>query len=268
MACYKQDKLSPTPVAQHSKVTLLYNGTNIRTGPSSNNKVVGRGHKGDQFDVLNKEGQWFKISYKDMEAYVAEWIVKAGSSPTPSNKESDGLSGKTIMIDAGHGGFDPGAIGANGSYEKTLTLQTAEKLKNAIEQNGAHVMMTRSNDSYVSLSARTILSNSSKADAFVSIHYNSFPQDISTSGISTYYYHNNAKSLASNLQSSLAETTDFRDRGVKHGNFHVLKNNKKPAVLLELGFLSNPKEERVVKSSGFQNKVSQGITNGLIHYFD
>ncbi|UOR12213.1 N-acetylmuramoyl-L-alanine amidase [Halobacillus amylolyticus] len=260
-----------TPKVQSSKITLLYNGTNIRSGPSSNNKVVGHGHKGDQFDVLGKEGQWYKISYKDMEAYVAGWIVKAGSSstpPQPSNKKSDSLSGKTIMIDAGHGGFDPGAIGANGSYEKTLTLQTTKKLKNAIEQNGAHVMMTRSNDSYVSLSARTILSNTSKADVFVSIHYNSFPKDISVSGIGTYYYHSNSKSVASNIQSSLAEAVDLRDRGIKHGDFHVLKNNKKPAVLLELGFLSNPTEERIVKSSVFQNKVTQGVVNGLISYFD
>ncbi len=260
-----------------TKITLQFNGTNIRTGPSSNTTVLASGHKGEQFNVLGKENQWYKIQYQGKEAYVAGWIVKEETSSSdadatapsqPTKHGSGGLDGKTIVIDAGHGGFDPGAIGISGSYEKTLTLQTAQQLKRTLEQNGAQVIMTRSNDSYVSLSARTIISNASQADLFISVHYNSYPQSASATGISTYYYHSNAKSLASNIQSGMRRTTELRDRGIRHGDFHVLRNNNKPAVLLELGFLSNSKEEQTVSSANYQKKVSQGIKNGLENYFN
>ncbi|WP_079530376.1 N-acetylmuramoyl-L-alanine amidase [Halobacillus hunanensis] len=268
---------STGPSTDVTKITLQFNGTNIRTGPSSNTTVLASGHKGEQFNVLGKENQWYKIQYQGKEAYVAGWIVKEETSssdapPTvpsqPSKPGSGGLKGRTIVIDAGHGGFDPGAIGVSGSYEKTLTLQTAQQLKRTLEQNGAQVIMTRSNDSYVSLSARTIVSNASKADLFISVHYNSYPQSASATGFSTYYYHSNAKSLASTIQSGMSRATELRDRGIRHGDFHVLRNNNKPAVLLELGFLSNSKEEQTVSSTNYQKKVSQGIKNGLENYFN
>ncbi|MFD2926073.1 N-acetylmuramoyl-L-alanine amidase [Halobacillus naozhouensis] len=267
---------STTSRTEVTKVTLQFNGTNIRSGPSSDTTVLARAHKGEQFNVLGKEDQWYKIQYKGKEAYVAGWIVKEETSsnapppvPSPSAPSgSGGLDSKTIVVDAGHGGFDPGSIGVSGSYEKTLTLQTAQQLKQTLEQNGAQVIMTRSNDSYVSLSARTIISNASQADLFISVHYNSYPQAASATGINTYYYHSNAKSLASNIQSGMVGTTKLRDRGIRHGDFHVLRNNNKPAVLLELGFLSNPNEEQTVSSTSYQKKVSQGIKNGLENYFN
>ncbi|MCP3025574.1 SH3 domain-containing protein [Halobacillus sp. A5] len=250
-----------------SKVTLQYNATNIRSGPSTGHKVLGRAGQGDQFDVVSKEGKWYKISYKGSEAYVAGWIVDESDSSKPTPVSSSHLNGKTIVVDAGHGGFDPGAVGHSGTYEKTLTLQTAKKLKFTLEQNGAEVVMTRSNDSYLSLSARTALSNAAKGDAFISVHYNSVPQTIKASGINTYFYSSNTRTLASNVQSGVTQATGLRDRGIKQGNFHVIRYNKKPSIMVELGFISDADEVKTVKTSGYQSKASQGIANGLISYF-
>ncbi|MFC7320986.1 N-acetylmuramoyl-L-alanine amidase [Halobacillus campisalis] len=264
----KDNSSSATPQSQ-SKVTLQYNATNLRSGPSTNHKVISSADKGDQFSVISKEGSWYRVSYKDSSAYVAGWTVKESkSSNIKSASVSKGnLQGKTIVLDAGHGGFDPGAIGRNGTYEKTLTLQTAQDLKSTLEQNGASVVMTRTNDSYLSLSARAAISNASSGDVFISVHYNSVPASNSATGINTYFYNDSTRSLASNVQSGLINSTGLRDRGIANGNFHILRNNQKPSVLVELGFISDVNEEKTVNSSSFQSKASQGITNGLINYF-
>lgn len=250
-------------------VSLDYNSTNIRNGPSTNHKVVGRAHKGDRFDVITKEGQWYKIDYKGKEAYVAGWIVKEqkeSSDPTPTTP-SGSLKGKTIMVDAGHGGRDSGAIGRSSSYEKNLTLDTAYLLKKELENQGAKVLMTRTKDEYISLSIRSYYAKSSNADAFLSLHYNSAPLNIAATGINSYYYHSKDQKLASSIQSFMISHTGLRNRGAKKGNFHVIRENNKPAVLLELGFLSDAREEQTLRTSSYQKRVSQGITEGLIHYF-
>ncbi|WLR46168.1 N-acetylmuramoyl-L-alanine amidase [Halobacillus litoralis] len=259
-----------TPASKNTYVSLNYNGTNLRSGPSTNYKIVGRGHKGDRFEVLSKEGQWYKISYNSKTAYVAGWIVEevnqesASTAPATSNS----LKGKTIMIDAGHGGRDPGAVGRSGSFEKTLTLDTAFLLKSQLESKGAKVLMTRTNDQYISLSIRSFQSNRSNADAFISLHYNAAPLNIIARGLNSYYYSPNDKALADALQTSLVSQTRLRDRGTKKGNFHVIRENNKPSVLLELGFLSDAREEQTVKTRSYQMKASQGITEGLINYFN
>ena len=248
-------------------VTLQYNSTNLRSGPSTNYKVVASGQKGNTFEVMDQQGQWYKINVHGKTAYVAGWIVDEKSQNPSSPILKGNLKGKTIMLDAGHGGKDSGAVGRGGSYEKTLTLKTAVQLKKQLESKGAKVLMARDVDDYVSLSIRSYYSNSSNADAFISIHYNSAPLHVVAKGISSYYYHDRDKRLAGSIQKEIVETTGLRDRGVRFGNFHVIRENKKPAVLLELGFISDAREEQVIGSSTYQAKVSKGITQGLIQYF-
>ncbi|MBA2173489.1 N-acetylmuramoyl-L-alanine amidase [Halobacillus locisalis] len=248
-------------------VTLQYNSTNLRSGPSTNYNVVASGHKGNTFEVVGQQGQWYQIKVNGKTAFVAGWIVdEKGQTPSSPTLKGD-LKGKTIMLDAGHGGKDSGAVGRGGSYEKTLTLNTAFQLKKQLESKGAKVLMARDVDDYVSLSIRSYYSNASNADAFISIHYNSAPLHVIAKGISSYYYHERDKSLAGSIQKEIVKTTGLRDRGVRFGNFHVIRENKKPAVLLELGFISDAREEQVIGSSAYQSKVSKGITQGLIHYF-
>ncbi|MFG6118941.1 N-acetylmuramoyl-L-alanine amidase [Thalassobacillus sp. B23F22_16] len=263
-----QPSQTSTSSGNSQKVTLLYNGTNIRSGPSTNHKIVGRAHKGDDFQVVSKEGKWYKIKYGSTTAFVAGWIVTANSgASTVSNSSSKGLKGKVIVVDAGHGGRDPGAIGLSGSYEKTLTLSTALRLKEKLQAAGARVIMTRSNDSYVSLAHRVSISNSSAADAFISLHYNSFPSYPGAKGIETFYNRSQDSGLAKQVQEGLIQATGARDRGAKVSGFHVIRNNTNPSLLLELGYLSNTSEGSLVRTSSYQSKISTGIVNGLINYF-
>ena len=263
-----KDHTDSSQDSSSSYVTLQYNGTHLRSGPSTNHQIVGSGKQGDQYNVLSTEGEWYKVSFKGKQAFVAGWIVDEHNGTSSSAPSSNGtLNGKTIMIDPGHGGRDTGALGFTGTTEKTITLQTAEHLKQQLESYGAKVILTRNSDQYVSLSIRSATSKSSNADAFISLHFNSVPSSIAANGIGSYYYHDKDQSLASNIQSEMVQSTGLRSRGVHFGDFHVIRENNKPAVLLELGFISDRNEEQTVKGVHYQTKVSQGITNGLIRYF-
>src|SRR5690625_2078925 len=148
---------------------------------------------------------------------------------------------KTVVIDAGHGGSDPGASG-NGLYEKELTLEIAQKVKKLLKSAGFKVIMTRSNDTYVSLEERSSIANNSNADIFVSIHINAG----GGTGIETYWYgkHESEKSkaLASALQEEVIKGTNSVNRGVKVGNFHVIRETEVPSALVVLGFIDNKNE--------------------------
>ncbi|MFG6114218.1 N-acetylmuramoyl-L-alanine amidase [Halobacillus sp. MO56] len=248
-------------------LTLLYDGTNIRSGPSTNHKILGRAHKGDDFQVVRKEGKWYKIKYGSGTAYVAGWIVTLNNG-SQNNSSSGGLQGKVIVIDSGHGGRDPGAIGLSGTYEKNVTLATALHVKEKLQAAGAKVIMTRSNDRYISLVNRVNVSHSSNADVFLSLHYNSFPTYSGAKGIETFYHSSQDRNLAKLVQQGLVRSTGAVNRGAKANSFHVIRENHTPSLLLELGYLSNVTEEKMVKTSNYQRKLSTGIVNGLMDYFN
>nr|WP_237458567.1 N-acetylmuramoyl-L-alanine amidase [Pontibacillus yanchengensis] len=256
-----------TTQSNADQLTLLYNATNIRGGASTDSSIVGRGSKGEVFEIIAHENDWYKIKYNNKTAYVADWIV----TTTPSNIEqmsnkTGTLKNKTIVIDAGHGGRDVGTIGASGMYEKNLVIKTANRLKERFELAGANVIMTRANDSYISLSARATVSNVKRADAFLSLHYNSFPQSPEAKGIGTFYYHDQHKDFARTVQNAMIQSTGLNDRKAKFGDFHVIRENRQPGLLLELGFLSNENEEKLVKTSKYQENITKGIVQGVSEY--
>ncbi|MFD1736704.1 SH3 domain-containing protein [Bacillus salitolerans] len=255
---------------QNSYVTVLYNTTNIRNGPSTGNDVIHRANQGDTFTILEKVDDWYKISIDEKTSgYVAGWIVlTTGNIP---KVEKPGMnqyfSGRTIVIDPGHGGRDSGAKGVNGTLEKVLTLRTAKLLDEKLRAAGAKTILTRSQDVYVSLTNRVSFAHYYQADAFLSLHYDS---SVATSakGATVYYYQKNKDhSLGKAIHTELIKQTKLSDRGVVYGNFHVLRENKRPSILLELGFLSNGSEERHLVSSQYQEQATTAIFNGLAHYF-
>ncbi|WP_139892107.1 SH3 domain-containing protein [Bacillus sp. D386] len=173
---------------------------------------------------------------------------------------------KIIVIDPGHGGSETGAIGVKLKImEKDINLSTANQLATLLKNAGATVIMTRSNDTVISLEDRAALSNSKKADAFLSIHYNNAPNVPSASGIETFYHHNST--LANAIHGELIKATGLKNRKVKYGNYRVIRDNKQPAALLELGFLSNAAEEKTISQTSYHKKAAQGILNGLNVYF-
>ena len=183
-----------------------------------------------------------------------------------------GLAGKKIIVDAGHGAKDPGAIGPKKTKEKDVVLATALALKKELEANGAQVTLTRSKDVFLELNERTAISNKSDYDAFVSLHADSFS---STSKGSTTFYNtsvnfNGPKSvtLAKSVQSDLVKAVGTYNRGVKEQNFYVNRMNELPSVLVELAFISNPTEEAKLATASFQKNAAIGIRKGLNNYFN
>ena len=204
----------------------------------------------------------------------------AKNVPTGSGKysTSGGLSGKTITIDPGHGGSDSGAIGPHGVQEKNITLPISMYLKKSLENRGAKVLLTRTTDVDVygpnasgvdELGARVNVANRSNSDVLVSVHINAF-NNPSVGGIATYYYSKtgNDARLAQKVQSQIANTPGFNgDRGIQEGNLYVLRHSNMPAILVELGFISNPNEERVLQSPQTQEDFANRIANGIANYF-
>lgn len=190
---------------------------------------------------------------------------------------TQGLKGKIIIIDPGHGGSDPGATGPNNTQEKTLTLAVAQNIKTLLTRAGAKVLMTRETDVDVygpnasavdELQARAKVGNNNNADAFVSIHIDAFSNPV-VGGTSTYYYKKTGYDaiLARNIQGNLIKAGGMQDRGIKSAGFYVIKRTEMPAVLCELGFISNPDEEKLMNTSQFQQKMAQGIVQGLDDFF-
>ncbi|MBU5345558.1 N-acetylmuramoyl-L-alanine amidase family protein [Paenibacillus lautus] len=173
---------------------------------------------------------------------------------------------KTVVIDAGHGGSQPGAISANGNQEKVLNLNIALKVEALLrKEKNINVVMTRSDDSTLGLSDRVKVANSIKADIFVSIHGNS-NNSSSPHGTETYFTRDASKPLANVMHKHLVKATELMDRGVKYSSLHVTRETTMPAVLLEIGFLSNKGDEAQLFEDDFQNRVAQGIVAGIKEY--
>ncbi|WNS74419.1 SH3 domain-containing protein [Bacillus sp. DTU_2020_1000418_1_SI_GHA_SEK_038] len=275
VASWYLDKSEPAlPTKNEQKVkdsslSIIHDGSNIRKNPNTQSEVVHRANQGDIFDIVSIHNDWYEIRLPNGESgYIAGWIVSVnGSVPIIEKPGSElHLKNKKIVIDPGHGGRDNGTTGARGTLEKSLTLQTAQSLYEKLTATGAIVILTRNNDTYIPLSSRVYTSHYHNADAFISIHYDSM-LDRSVHGMTTYYYHSYQKNLAANVHSSIASKTNLKDRGYRFGDYYVLRENKRNAILLELGYLSNPTEEILVSSSQFQDTVTTGIYQGLARFF-
>ncbi|GAB6930032.1 hypothetical protein JCM10914A_40150 [Paenibacillus sp. JCM 10914] len=173
---------------------------------------------------------------------------------------------KTVVIDAGHGGSQPGAVSPSGKQEKVLNLSIALKVEALLrKESNINVVMTRNDDATLGLSDRVKVANSINADIFVSIHGNSSTSS-SPNGTETYYTRDASKPLANVIHKHLAKATGLADRGVKYSSLHVTRETKMPAVLLEIGFLSNKGDEAQLFKDEFQNRVAQGIVAGIKEY--
>ena len=191
------------------------------------------------------------------------------------------LKGKKIVIDPGHGGNDAGAIGPTGVMEKNVTLKVSLELKKLLEAEGATVILTRETDRTVSekgakasdieeLGARCEVANRNGADIFISIHADSFtrPEARGTTG---YYYSKSTsgrgQKLADCIRRNLVEQLGTPSRGTQPCNFYVVKHTDMPATLIELGFISNKDEEKLLDSKEGVLKAAQGIFDGIEDYF-
>ncbi|HHY79067.1 MAG TPA: N-acetylmuramoyl-L-alanine amidase CwlD, partial [Thermoanaerobacter sp.] len=186
------------------------------------------------------------------------------------------IMNKVVVIDAGHGGPDPGKPGKYGKDEDELNLEIAQKLRELIEESGGIVVMTREDDTLSDsslskdLKNRVVKANEVIADVLISIHLNSFSQS-KYKGAQVFYQNNSEKGklLAELIQQELRNTLDpDNDRMAKSSNsYYLLRNAKMPAVIVECGFMSNPEEEKLLNDENYQYKIAWAIYKGLIHYF-
>ena len=194
------------------------------------------------------------------------------------------VSGKTIVIDAGHGKPDEGAESSNGTTEAETNLKIALKLQNLLEQSGSSVILTRSDENAIyDVEAKTLkqkkisdihnrvkIGNESSADIFVSIHLNKIPQQ-QYDGWQTFYNAKSAegKKLAELIQNNLNDAIQKENNRVAKtiDNIYIIKNVEIPTTIVECGFLSNPEEEKLLLNDEYQNRLAWGIYNGIIDYF-
>lgn len=195
------------------------------------------------------------------------------------------VSGRTVVIDAGHGKPDEGAQAADGTTEAQTNLKIALKLQNLLEQSGCNVILTRSDEEGIyDIDSKTLkqkkisdirnrvkIGNESSADIFVSIHLNKIPQ-AQYYGWQTFYNKDSekGKSLATSIQTNLNESIQKENKRVasKIDNIYIINNVEIPIAIVECGFLSNLEEEKLLLEDNYQNRLAWGIYNGIIDYFN
>lgn len=192
--------------------------------------------------------------------------TKSSVSLKASNPVSRGSSKSlTVILDPGHGGRDRGAVWG-GVRESDLNLKTAFKAKANLESAGYRVVMTRTSDSYVSLSRRAAIANSYRNAIFVSIHYNA-TRETWVGGAETFYAGSKrSRYLATSIQRNLASRCQVRNRGTHFRKFTVLRQTHCPAILVECGFISNSRERSRCNTSAFQSNAARAISDGIKRY--
>ena len=261
--------------------------------------------KGGEVKVSSKPS----VSAKKAVSPKKKKTVRITKKVVSSKPSSSGLKIKTIVIDAGHGGKDPGAIGRRGTREKNIVLDIAKRLARMLkEKSDIKVILTRKGDYFLTLDERTRIANANNADLFVSIHANAslsrkfrgfeiyFLSDKASDkeaeavakiensvinlepnrkkdnlsmilwSMSLNEFMNESSEVCSIIAKEVPKTTGIKNRGVKQAGFYVLKGARMPAVLVEVAFISNPKEENKLRTRTFREKMAKAIFNGIMKY--
>lgn len=177
-----------------------------------------------------------------------------------------------VLIDPGHGGNDVGAKGQKGSFEKNISLGIAKKVAGYLSQyKDLEIILSRTEDTYVSLDERTKIANEQGVNIVVSIHLNSQTSGGDACGTETYYQKNDnydSEKLAKSIQETICLYLDTRNRGIYESNLEVLRETPMTSVLIEVGFISNKKEEEKLNTQSYQSKMAEGIAQGILTYID
>jgi len=190
--------------------------------------------------------------------------------------------GHIVMLDPGHGGYDPGAITKQGVYEKSINLQVAQKVKEMLEPSGIGVFLTREEDidyvpdgvkgkttkKQIDLNRRIDMAKEANADVFVSLHVNATASG-QESGSETFYHYQSesGKRLAELIQQELIKIPGMNRRIAKPGDFYIIKNTSMPAVIVEVGYLSSLKEQKKLQQSWYQEQLARAIAKGISNFF-
>ncbi|MCE4956203.1 N-acetylmuramoyl-L-alanine amidase [Macrococcoides caseolyticum] len=242
-----------------TKLTMIEDGE-LRTGPEAFYPVIFEVKNGETLKIIKHTGKWYYVAGDNKKGWIAGWHTNLNIKEDKVVGENP-FKGKVVIIDPGHGGNDQGASSPKGTIEKDITLKTSIMLKQKLENAGATVVMTRTTDEYIELKDRK-----GKADAFISIHADALDSN-RPHGLTVYYFHESQKILADTLHMAIKHKALLSDRGVRQENFQVIRQTKRPAVLLELGYISNPTDEKLMNDKIYRQIVTTSIVDGLHNYF-
>lgn len=269
------------PGVDVDKITLMEvsaSSGKVREKATTSSKIVATLTRGQLLSIIGEEKgsdgyTWYKVKMIGLSsAYVRSDVVKAYST--------DHLKNKVIVIDPGHGSvkssdvsaIDNGNIGISGTLEKDVNLAVGRYLQTYLKSAGAKVIMTRESDvGLLTLDDRIQVANKNKADIFISIHCNYSTRDKAKRGVLTYYYANNvskSKTLADRLQNGLYVDLGAENLGIASDTFWVLTHSEVPASLVELGYISNAKDDANLKTPSYQMNCAQGLYKGVLKYFE
>ncbi|WP_214764516.1 N-acetylmuramoyl-L-alanine amidase [Exiguobacterium sp. s141] len=269
--------LSATGAPTTTTSTTSYQTTvnlNMRLTAASWSKVLMTIPNGSTVKYVSKYGSWYKVSYGGKTGYVASQYLKPTTTTTTPTTSTG--TGRTIVIDAGHGGNDPGAVYGS-SYEKVIAFDIAARLASTLSNTyGYNARMTRTNDVYLSLAQRVELTKSYKGSAFVSIHNNSSTNTSyhghevlvpTGESYTTNPYISASRSLGAAINRELgARIPTIRNRGVKYQNVYVVGKNSVPSTLVEYGFISNANDRSHLTSTTYRQRMADATASG-IHQF-
>lgn len=189
-------------------------------------------------------------------------------NPSPNPLPAVPRNGRIVVIDPGHGGGDPGAVGIGGIRESDIVLDISRQVVSLLKQQGVEAVMTRTRDEEIELQPRVQFAERTNADVFVSIHANAFDaRRTDVNGIETFFYSGGGgQPLARAVQDSLLQELGARDRGVKSANFYVIRNTSMPAILVETGFVTGAEDAARLASPAGRSRIARAIARGILQY--
>ncbi len=260
---------------------------NVRQGAGTQFPRVAQARSGDEFAVLAEQNSWYKVQLQsNQQGWIAGQFLTVREGQTTLVSRGDqphSLQGKLIVLDPGHGRVhptggwnDPGAIGPTGVKERDVVLDISRRLKALLEEQGAQVALTRSGDTTtLSLHERAELANNLKADIFISVHANA-SLSANQNGTMVFFFANDPRihtqrvvrnNLAQEIQRELVQELKLADLGVRQSNFVVLRETTMPSVLVEVAFLSNPAEEKLLADQAFRQRSAEAMARGVVNFF-
>ncbi|PKL47502.1 MAG: hypothetical protein CVV39_05690 [Planctomycetes bacterium HGW-Planctomycetes-1] len=270
---YLAGRLGMTVSQETNEKIILSNATNTAAiYPKLNQIYVNNEYLGSVGRIKKIDG--LTHIRASVEAEIRGKLAKPAAEYTPKYQppvKSDWEpSGKTVVIDPGHGGKDPGATSTHGFYEKTVNLDVALQVAQLLRNKGHKVIMTRDSDVFIELEERAAIANRSRANIFVSIHADSCATS-SKNGFTLYVARSGSASstrLADAIDNCMAQAkTGISSNSVRKADYRVLTHTRCPAVLIELGYLSNYWEAKQLRNVEMQKRLANAIADGITDYF-
>lgn len=257
---YEVEELATTVVQIGEEDIPLY------SQPDADSTELTTVTRGEYAEFIDESYDWYHVVVNgEYEGYVSSLysdLLEVDEPVTPTSLENT-----VVVLNPGHGGEDTGALSNDYYYyEKDITLATAKVIQETLEAAGCTVILTRESDTTETLDDICEDSISNHADFFFSLHYDSTDYMNDASGTTTYYYYEKYADLAETINQSLAYTLPLENRGVEVGNFQVLRQNTRPALLLELGYMNNDYDLATFVTEYYQQQVADALLEGIQEY--